>query len=142
MRDAPTIDVSDCVEHAVRVLVASGLPAVAVVDANDRSVGTFGERECLAAMLPGWVDLLSGAAFVPRDPQHPLALDQSCRAEPVAAYMNPEDVGAGPGCSDLQIAETFLHHPGLILPVVDRDGVRGVVTRSDFVHAVARRFLG
>jgi len=39
----------------------------------------------------------------------------------------------------VQLAETFLHHRVLIVPVVDQGRVRGIVTRWDFFKAVAKR---
>jgi CBS domain-containing protein len=45
--------------------------------------------------------------------------------------------------SDAQVAEIFPHHRVLILPVIDDGGrVSGVITRSDFFRAIARRCLG
>ena len=56
--------------------------------------------------------------------------------------MNPEHVDVGPDHSDTQLAEIFLHHRVLIIPVVDNGRVTGVITRSDFFRALAERFLG
>ena len=44
---------------------------------------------------------------------------QTCRAEPVAQHMNTEHVDVGTDYSDAQVAETFLHHRVLIVPVTD-----------------------
>jgi CBS domain-containing protein len=55
--------------------------------------------------------------------------------------MNTEQVDVAADFSDAQIAETFLHHRVLIIPVVDNRRVTGVLTRGDFFHAVADRFL-
>jgi CBS domain-containing protein len=41
-----------------------------------------------------------------------------------------------------QVAETFLHHRVLILPVIDDRRIAGVITRHDFIIAVSRRLLG
>ena len=56
--------------------------------------------------------------------------------------MNTEHVDVGPDFSDVQLAETFLHHRVLVIPVVDDRRVQGIVTRADFFRAVASRFLG
>ena len=56
--------------------------------------------------------------------------------------MNTEHVDVGTDFSDAQVAEIFLHHRVLILPVIDGIAAsNGVITRSDFFHAVARRFV-
>jgi CBS domain-containing protein len=64
-----------------------------------------------------------------------------CRDEPVSRYMTTDHVDVPREHSDAQIAETFLHHRVLILPVIDRGRVVGVITRSDFFRALAQRFL-
>jgi CBS domain-containing protein len=64
------------------------------------------------------------------------------RREPVSKRMNTEHIEAGPDCSDAQLAETFLHHRVLIIPIVANGEVRGIVTRWDFFKAVAERLQG
>jgi CBS domain-containing protein len=56
--------------------------------------------------------------------------------------MNTEHVDVGPDFADTQVAEIFLHHRVLIVPVVDDGRVLGVITRGDFFRAIAERFLG
>jgi CBS domain-containing protein len=41
----------------------------------------------------------------------------------------------------VQIAETFLHHRVLIIPVVRQRRVAGVITRADFFRRIAERVL-
>jgi CBS domain-containing protein len=55
--------------------------------------------------------------------------------------MNTEHVDVGPDFSDVELAEIFLHHRVLIIPVTEDKRVIGLVTRSDFFRAVAERFL-
>ena len=55
--------------------------------------------------------------------------------------MNTEHVDVGPDFSDAQVAEIFLHHRVLIVPVADDGRVVGVITRADFFRSVAERFL-
>ena len=55
--------------------------------------------------------------------------------------MNTEHVDVGGDFSDAQVAEIFLHHRVLLVPVVDDRSVIGVITRSDFFRSVAERFL-
>jgi predicted transcriptional regulator len=43
--------------------------------------------------------------------------------------------------SDAQVAEIFLHHRLLLVPVTDQRRPIGVITPSDFFHALAQRFL-
>ena len=55
--------------------------------------------------------------------------------------MTTEHIDVGADFSDAEVAEIFLHHRVLIVPVVDGRRVVGVITRSDFFHSVAERFL-
>ena len=57
-------------------------------------------------------------------------------------HMNTEHVDVKSEFSDLHVAEIFLHHRVLIVPVIDGGRVVGVITRGDFFHSVADRFLG
>ena len=140
-RDAPLLRDDMPVVDAVRVVLDSGLPALPVVNAGDKLVGLFGEREFMGALFPGYVKELPYAGFVPRSIESVLEKRGSCRNELVRKHMNTEHVDVGPDYADLQLAETFLHHRVLVVPVTDRGRVVGVVTRSEFFAVLAERFL-
>ena len=55
--------------------------------------------------------------------------------------MYPEHVHVDSNFSDLAVAEIFLHHRVLIVPVTHNGRVVGVITRADFFRSVATRFL-
>jgi CBS domain-containing protein len=141
IRDAPLLRESQPVEDAIRDILESGLPALPVVDSSGRFVGIFGEREFMAALFPGYVGELRYAGFVPKELDAALEKRAACRGQPIAKYMNTEHVDVTTGASDVQVAETFLHHRVLIVPVVDRGHVHGVITRSAFFRRLAHRFL-
>jgi CBS domain-containing protein len=141
LRDAPTLHRSQPVMDAVRRIVASGLPALPVVDDRDELCGIFGEREFMSALFPGYVSELGHAGFVPRKLNDALEKRAACATEPVGKYMNTEHIDVGENFSDVEVAEIFLHHRVLILPVTrDRQPV-AVITRSDFFHRLAEAFL-
>jgi CBS domain-containing protein len=141
LRDVPTVSGHDTVASAIRVLLDSDLPAVPVVDEDRALCGIFGEREFMAAVFPGYVQELSFAAFVPATLDEALEKRAACRHEQVREHMNTEHVEVGPDASDVQIAEIFLHHRVLIVPVVNDGAVAGVITRHDFFRALAESFL-
>ena len=140
-RDTPLLHVDDTVEDGARALLAGDLPALPVVDGHERFAGIFGEREFMAAVFPGYVKQLKYAGFLSRSLDEALERNESCRVEPISMHMNTEHIDVGPDFSDLQIAETFLHHRVLVIPVVDDGIVRALITRADFFEAVANRFL-
>jgi CBS-domain-containing membrane protein len=141
IRQAPLLAEKQSIEEALRVLIDSDLPALPVVDDRARISGIFGEREFISALMPGYVGQLRHAAFVPASVDELIEKRQECRFETVARHMNTDDIAAGPDASDVQLAETFLHHRVLIVPVVDGGRVIGVVTRADFFRELAAKFV-
>jgi CBS domain-containing protein len=140
LREAPVLAVDDTIVDSVRAVLDSGLPALPVVDGT-KLKGIFGEREFMGALFPGYLKELKYAGFVPRSLESALEKRSACQGEPVSKYMNTEHIDVGADFSDAQVAEIFLHHRVLLVPVVDEDGVVGVITRSDFFRALAERFL-
>jgi CBS domain-containing protein len=141
VRDSPVLVADETVETAVARLLACDLPALPVVDRDGGYCGVFGEREFLAALFPGYLGELASAGFVPRALESALGKRATCRSEPVGDHVFREHVEVGPDFSDAQLAETFLHHRVLVLPVVDAGRVTGVIVRGDFFRAIAERFL-
>jgi CBS domain-containing protein len=127
--------------EAVRAVVDSGLPALPVVDADERLVGIFGEREFMAAMFPGYMKELKYAAFVPHSLDEALEKRATCAQEPVEQHMNTEHVDLSGDFSDAAVAETFLHHRVLLIPITDDGRVTGVITRADFFRELAERLI-
>ena len=141
IRDAPLLRSDNTVLEATKALVAGDLPALPVVDERERLVGIFGEREFLGAVFPGYVKELKHAGFVRRSLDEALEKREECRTETIDRHMLTEHVHVDRDFSDLAVAEIFLHHRVLIVPVTDDDRVIGVITRADFFRSVAQRFL-
>ena len=141
VQDAPTLRQDDSVAEAVRAMLASGLPALPVVDADGLLVGLFGEREFTAALFPGYVGELKYAGFVSGEFDKTLETRAACAREPVSQHMNTEHVSVPEDFSDVGLAENFLHHRVLIVPVERGGRPIGVVTRTAFFRHLAERFL-
>jgi CBS domain-containing protein len=141
VHEAPSLGQDDTVAQAVRRIVDSGLPALPVVDDQSRLCGIFGEREFMAALFPGYVGQLGYAGFVPRQLDDAIGKRAACGTEPVGRYMTTEHIEVSQDFSDVEVAETFLHHRVLIVPVTRDRRVTGVITRSDFFHKLTERFL-
>ena len=139
--DPPVLAVDETVESAVRRILESGLPALPVAGGDGRFAGIFGEREFMEALYPGYVKQLKGTRFLSRSVDEVLDKRQSCRVEPVGTYMNTEHVEVGDDFSDTHVAELFLHHRVLVVPVVVDGRVKGLITRRDFFRALAERFV-
>ncbi len=141
VREVPLLREDDEVLPAVKRIIELGVPALPVVDADDKFVGIFGEREFISAVFPGYLGQLRSAAFVPHAIDDVIDRRLGCGREPVSKYANTEHVDVGPDYSDAQLAEIFLHHRVLIIPVIEDRQVAGIVTRTDFFQALAKRFL-
>ncbi len=140
LREVPLLRASQPVGEAVRTLVDSGLPALPVVGEGGAYAGIFGELEFIQAFFPAYFSELHGAGFVPHKLDDAIERRAACLAEQVGGLANTEAISLGEDYSDAGLAERFLHHTVLIVPVLD--GARcvlGVVTRSDFFRTVAER---
>ena len=141
IRDAPLLRSDATVVEAAKTLLATDLPGLPVVDARDRLVGIFGEREFLGAVFPGYVKELKHAGFVRRSLDEALEKRDECRGEAISRHMHTEKVYVDTEFADLNVAEIFMHHRVLLVPVTDDGRVIGVITRADFFRSVAQRFL-
>ena len=140
VREAPLLRTDQALGEAAKAVADAGLPALPVVDSARRLYGIFGEREFIRALFPGYLGVLHSAAFVPGSVEDVIEKRIECRREPVSRHANTEAIAAAGDHSDAQVAETFLHHRVLIVPVLDADDrVVGIVTRSDFFRALVER---
>lgn len=140
IRDVACLDVGTPVGEAVDAVRRAGLPALPVLD-DGRFFGVFGEREFIAALFPGYVGTLGSAGFVPRSIESVIEKRAHCRVEPIREHVTTDHVEVDSGYSDVQLAEIFLHHRVLIVPVLEDGRIAGVITRADFFAALAETFL-
>lgn len=140
-RQVPLLRASQDVGSAVRQIVDAKVAALPVVDDEGKLAGIFGEREFITAAFPGYLRELKYAGFVTEAVQSQLHLRRECTGERVRDHMNTEHVDVGADYSDAQIAEIFIHHRVLIVPIADGGEVRGIITRWDFFKAIAERVM-
>jgi CBS domain-containing protein len=136
-REVPVLRSDQPVGAAADAVIAAEVPALPVVNEKERFVGVFGEREFIHAVFPPYFDTLGSAGFVPPSLDH--TLERGAVNERVAGHMTTDHVEAGPDPSDAELAEIFLHHRVLIVPICDDGRVRGIVTRNDFFRALAEK---
>ena len=106
------------------------------VGENGKFAGIFGEREFMVALFPGYVGELASSAMIKRSIDEAIERRESCRAEPVERYLTTDHVLVEDDYSDTQLAELFLHHRVLIIPIATAGKVHAVVTRNDFFRAL------
>ena len=140
-REVPLLRDDESLRQAVAKIIDLDVPALPVVDAGATLRGIFGEREFIGALFPGYLKTLGYAGFVGRSLDDALEKRGGCGDELVGEHMNTEHIDVGEDFSDTQLAEIFLHHRVLIVPIVDGGRVSGIVTREDFFRALAQRVL-
>jgi|HigsolmetaAR201D_1030396.scaffolds.fasta_scaffold04203_7 CBS-domain-containing membrane protein len=140
IREVTPLRASDPVGTAVARVLESGLPALPAVEEDGRFAGIFGEREFLAALFPGWIDTMGSAAMIRRSIDEQIERREECREQPIDKYLTRDHVLVADDYADTQIAEIFLHHRVLIVPIATDGRVHAVVTRADFFRALAERF--
>ena len=142
LRPSPVLRDTDSLGAAVARLLESELPGLPVADGDGRYAGLFGEREFLQALFPRYVQTLGYAGFVTRSIEEQLERRRRNTGDHVREWMNTEHVDVPADAADVQLAETFLHHRVIVVPVVDAERrVVGVVLRRDFFGALAERYL-
>ncbi len=141
VRQVPLLRDDEPVRSALTRIIEAELPALPVVDHGERLRGIFGEREFINAIFPGYFGQLHYAGFVTKATDEMIDRRAECAAAPVAEYMNTEHIDVGTDYSDAQLAETFMHHRVLIIPIADAGRVTGVVTRWDFFRTLGERLL-
>ena len=94
----------------------------------------------MAALFPGYVGELGlGGDDLALDRRDDRAPQRTARASRSARYLTTDHVLVEDDYSDTQLAELFLHHRVLIVPIATGGRVHAVVTRHDF-FALADRF--
>jgi len=139
LKEIEPLQADEPVGSATRKVIEADLPALPVVNEKGEFAGIFGEREFMAALFPGYVGELASARMVSRDIDATIERRESCREEPVSAYMTTDHVVVEDDYSDTLLAETFLHHRVLIVPIATEGKVHALVTRNDFFKALATK---
>ena len=140
VREVEPLLTTDTVGAAVLRVLEADLPALPVVYPDGRFAGLFGEREFMAALFPGYVAELGSARMIRRSIDETIERRVECSGEAIARYLTTDHVLVEGDYSDTQLAEIFLHHRVLIVPISVGGQVRGVVTRADFFRALTSRF--
>ncbi len=139
IREIEPLQLTDTVGAGAERIIAEELPALPVVDEEGRFAGIFGEREFMQALFPGYVGELASARMVSRTIDSVIERREGCRAEPVGEHMTTDHVVVDDEYSDTELAEIFLHHRVLIVPIATDGRVHAIVTRNDFFRELVRK---
>lgn len=139
IREIEPLSADDPVGMAAQRVIDTGLPGLPAVEEDGSFAGIFGEREFMAALFPGYVGELASAAMISRSLDETIERREACRNEPIRKHLTTDHVLLKDDYSDTQLAEVFLHHRVLVIPIASDGKVHAVVTRNDFFRALAER---
>jgi len=139
VREVEPLSADELIGAAARRMLESGLPGLPAVEPDGTFAGIFGEREFMAALFPRYVRELGSSAMIRRSLDDAIERRLGCIAEPIREYLTTDHVVVDDDYSDTQIAEIFLHHRVLVVPIATRSRVHGVITRSDYFGALVDR---
>jgi predicted transcriptional regulator len=132
---------TDTVAGAAKRVIDAELPALPVVDEDGKFAGIFGEREFMEAFFPGYVGTLTSARMVSKSMDASIDRRLSCRNEPISEHLTTDHVLVEDDYSDTHVAELFLHHRVLVIPIATDGKVHALVTRNDFFREIAAKVL-
>jgi len=139
LREIEPLDADELIGPAARRVIEGGLPALPAVDSAG-FVGIFGEREFMEALFPGYVGELASAAMVSRSVDETIERRADCAEQPIRRWLTTDHVMVEDDFSDTQLAELFIHHRVLIIPIATAGKVHAVITRHDFFCELVKRF--
>lgn len=139
LREIDPLSADELIGPAARRVIDAGLPALPAVEEDGRFAGIFGEREFMAALFPGYVGELATAAMVSRSVDETIERRSGYSEEPIRRYLTTDHVLVEDDYSDTQLAELFIHHRILIVPIATAGRVHAVITRNDFFRELVDR---
>ena len=142
LRDTNLVDASvprtATFADAARMLCATEVSAIAVVDENRRVVGLFTDDDMLRGMFPGYIGDLHHTAFLKHDVAALAAHLEKAGADPVARHMRkPMAIEADSDAA--HVAERFLHCEWGALAVVENQRFLGMLDQVEFCRSLLRR---
>lgn len=141
IREIEPLRESDSIAAATKRVIDADLPALPVVNDKDEFAGIYGEREFMGAFFPRYMETLTSARMISRSMDESIDRRLSCREEAISGYMTTDHVLVEDDYSDTHVAELFLHHRVLIIPIATEGRVHAVVTRNDFFRRMAARVI-
>jgi CBS domain-containing protein len=141
LREITPLSADERIGVAARRVLEADLPALPAVESDGRFAGIFGEREFMAALFPGYFGELGSSRMISRSMEASIERRLECAREPIRPYLTTESVVVEDDYSDTQLAELFLHHRVLIIPIATHGKVHSLVTRHAFFSGLVSRFV-
>jgi CBS domain-containing protein len=137
VREVEPLHAGDSIGAAIQRTMAESLPALPVVEEDGTFAGIFGEREFMAALFPGYLGQLGSSAMISRSADQLIERRRDCWEQTIRGWLTTDQVLVEDDYADTQVAELFLHHRVLVIPVATRGKPHAVIARSDFFRVLA-----
>lgn len=141
IQEIEPLTTTDTVGEATGRILEAEVPGLPVVNPDGNFAGIFGEREFMGALFPGYMMELSSSAMIKRSIDDHIERRESCFSETIEDHLTTDHVLVEDDYSDSQLAELFLHHRVLVIPIATKGKVHAIVTRADFFRALGGRWL-
>ncbi|MBP7216202.1 MAG: CBS domain-containing protein [Candidatus Omnitrophica bacterium] len=131
---SPEITVIEALATIAKLEI-SGLP---VIDAHDKLVGMFTEKEVLSHLLPSYIEKV-GRFIYEENPKATKRKFAELQTMKVSQIMRKDVVTLGEETTLCEVARTMLMQKARRIPVLDKAGkVSGIVARGDVLKAFAQ----
>ena len=131
----PTLGPDETVEDAIKLFAESGISAVPVVE-GDRLTGIITEGDLIfrdaEIRAPGFLDILGGVIPLGNWDEYREETLKSAGVT-VGEVMTREVITVGPEASLAEAATVMAEEGVKLLPVVEEDVLRGILTRMDIL---------
>jgi CBS domain-containing protein len=133
LTDASVSEAAELAE-AVATLFAARVPAIAVLDGEQRVLGILSERDVLGAVFPGYLSEIRHTAFLPDDAAALEELAARARGRSVLEFVRTSEVLDAED-SQIHAAERLMHSGDDALPVVEDGRFLGMLSVAGLCHA-------
>jgi CBS-domain-containing membrane protein len=136
-RDVVSIKTEDNILKVLRLLFKMEISGLPVVDANEKLIGMFTEKDVLSHLLPSYIEKV-GKFVYEENPKSIKKKFLELRNLKVTQVMRKEVVTTKPDTTLCEVARVMLTKKARRLPVVDETGkMVGIVARCDILKALA-----
>lgn len=137
-KESRTLSPDTSVREAVQILLSLKRGGLVVVDASEKVVGVFTEKDILKNILPSYIAAIGSFAYAnaPGSIRHKIS---KIRDQKVGDLMQRRVVSVLGDTSVFEAAHLMVTENVHYLPVVDKEGrLAGVVSRTDVLTCVLK----
>ena len=136
MRPAESVTPATSARDALKVMLAYGIPGVAVADADGTLRGFVTDGQLLDSALPKYMKMMENLSFVPEKADTWFHYLTDAADKPVREIMTEAVSSVEVGASELAVAHRMVHDGVSSVVITENGKVQGIVNRVDFYAAI------